>query len=129
MLQKSMIYFIRFFEKKNLKRNHNDSNANHFDFNRILKRIHGKYYWFRMLINIKEYVETCFNCIKTKTFKHQFYNLLQFLSISKKFKQKWILNFITNLFSNIRRKTSYDSIFVVINRYFKFARYIVAKKN
>ena len=39
------------------------------------------------------------------------------------------LNFITNLFSNIRRKTNYDNIFVVMNRYFKFARYIVAKKN
>ena len=39
------------------------------------------------------------------------------------------MNFITNLFSSVYRKTNYDSIFVVMNRYFKFARYIVAKKN
>ena len=39
------------------------------------------------------------------------------------------MNFITNLFLKVRRKTNYDSIFVVTNRYFKFARYIVAKKN
>ena len=82
-----------------------------------------------MSINIKKYVNICSNCVKTKTFKHKFYDLLQFLSVSKKFKQEWILNFITNLFSNVRRKTNYDSIFVVMNRYFKFARYIVAKKN
>ena len=118
-----------FLKKKILKRNHDDSNANHFEFKRILKIIHKKYYWFRMSINIKEYVDICSNCVKTKTFKHKFYDLLQFLSVSKEFKQEWILNFITNLFSNVRRKTNYDSIFVVINRYFKFARYIVAKKN
>ena len=82
-----------------------------------------------MSINIKEYVEICFNCVKTKTFKHKFYNLLQFLSISKEFKQKRILNFITILFSNVRRKTNYDNIFIVINCYFKFTRYIVTKKN
>ena len=41
-----------------------------------------------MLTNIKEYIEICFNCVKTKTFKHKFYDLLQFLSISKKFKQR-----------------------------------------
>ena len=118
-----------FLKKEFLKRNHDDLNANHFKFKRILKIIHRKYYWFRMLINIKKYVDICLNCVKTKTFKHKFYNLLQFLSISKKFKQEWILNFITNLFLNVCCKTNYNSIFVVMNRYFKFARYIVAKKN
>ena len=94
-----------------------------------MKIIHRKYYRLRMLVDIKESVETCFNCVRIKTFKHKLYNLLQFLSISKKFKQKWILNFITNLISNVRRKTNYNSIFVVMNRYFKFARYFVVKRD
>ena len=41
-----------------------------------------------MSINIKKWVEIYFNCVKTKTFKHKLYDLLQFLSVSKKFKQK-----------------------------------------
>ena len=95
----------------------------------MLEKIYKKYYWFCILINIKKFVEICFNCVRIKTFKHKFYDLLQFLSVLKEFKQEWILNFITNLFLNVRRKTNYDNIFVVMNRYFKFARYIVAKKN
>ena len=118
-----------FLKKEFLKRNHDDSNANHFEFKRILKIIHRKYYWFRMSVNIKKYVDICSNCVKTKTFRHKFYDLLQFFSVSKEFKQEWILNFITNLSSSVRRKTNYDSIFVMMNRYFKFARYIVARKN
>ena len=33
------------------------------------------------------------------------------------------------MFSNVRHKTNYNNIFIVMNRYFKFAPYIVAKKN
>ena len=39
------------------------------------------------------------------------------------------MNFITNLFSSVRRKANYNSIFIVMNYYFRFARYIVGKKN
>ena len=67
-----------FLKREFLRQNHDDSNANHFDFKRILKIIHRKYYWLRMSINIKEYVEICFNCVKTKTFKYKFYHLLYF---------------------------------------------------
>ena len=81
-----------------------------------------------MSININEYVETYFNCVKTKTFQYKFYDLLQFLSVLKKLKQKRIVNFITNLFSSIRRKTNYDNIFIVINHFFKLTGYIIAKK-
>ena len=126
---KNRLYILfDFLKRKFLKRNHDDSNASHFDFKRTLKIIHKKYYWFRMSINIKKYVEICLNCVKTKTLKHKLYDLLQFLSVLKEFKQKWILNFITNLFSNVRRKTNYNNKFIVINGYFKYARYIVTKK-
>ena len=40
-----------------------------------------------MIKKIKKYVLTCFNCVKNKTFKHKFYELLQFLSIFEKSRQ------------------------------------------
>ena len=43
-----------FLKKELLKRNHDDSNASHFDFKRIFKRIHRKYYWHCMSVNIKK---------------------------------------------------------------------------
>ena len=77
-----------FLRKKFLRQNHDDLNANYFEFKKILKITHRKYYWFRISINIMKYVDICLNCVKTKTVKHKFYNLLQFLSISKEFKQE-----------------------------------------
>ena len=73
-----------FLKKEFLKRNHDDSNANHFDFKRNLKIIHRKYYWLRISINIKKYVEICFNCVKIKTFK---YKILWFVPVFVNFER------------------------------------------
>ena len=67
---------FEFLKKQILKQNHDDSNANHFNLKKVLKIIYKKYYWFFMSMNVKKYIEICFNCVKIKTFKHKFYDLL-----------------------------------------------------
>ena len=55
--------------------------------------------------------------------------MLQFLSISKKFRQNWTMNFITNLFFSKFKKIVYDFILMIVNRFTKYIRYIFVKKN
>ncbi len=38
------------------------------------------------------------------------------------------MNFITNLSSNIKEKTAFNSILIIINRFTKFVRYITINK-
>jgi hypothetical protein len=49
--------------------------------------------------------------------------------MSSELKQHWTLDFITDLFSSIRRVLFFDAILVIIDRYTKYARYISARMN
>ena len=82
-----------------------------------------------MIADIKKYVIVCSNCVKIKIFKHKSYELLQFLSISQKLKQNWIMNFIINLFFNKLNEFVFNFILIIVNRYIKYARYIFSRKN
>ena len=75
------------FQKELLRLHHNDSQIEHFDYEKILKLIKRKYFWSKMTADIKEYVIVYSNCVKIKISKHKSYELLQFLSISQKSKQ------------------------------------------
>jgi hypothetical protein len=47
----------------------------------------------------------------------------------KKFRLKWIMNFIIDLSFNVNKKIAYNSILVLVNRYTKYVRYIRIKQN
>jgi hypothetical protein len=47
----------------------------------------------------------------------------------KKFRLKWIMNFIINLSFNVNKKVAYNSIFVLVDQYTKYARYIRTRQN
>ena len=70
-----------------LKLNHDDFQTKHLNYDKTLKLLKRKYYWKKMSTNVRKYVTLCINCAKTKIFKYKLYKLLQFLSISKKFRQ------------------------------------------
>ena len=127
-----------------IKSNHDNSLADHFEIKRILELIRRKYYWFNqkrdnferdvehdfnMRAQIKKYCETCAICKRNKTLRHKSYEKFSFLSISK---FKWIdftMNFVTNLSeSKAWNETTYDVIFVVINRLIKMTHYISVTK-
>ena len=55
--------------------------------------------------------------------------MLQSLSISKKPKQNWIINFIIDLFLNKFNDSTYDFILITLDCYIKYARYISFRKN
>ena len=138
------LYVSSNLRKDVIKSNHDNSLADHFEIKRILELIRKKYYWFNqerdnfernvehdsnMRAQIKKYCETCAICKRSKTSRHKSYEKFSSLSISK---FKWIdftMNFVTNLFeSRAWNETTYDAIFVVIDRLIKMTHYISITK-
>ena len=65
-----------------LKRHHDDVLTNHFDVIKTTKLFNRKYYWFDITKYVKNYVEICDICQKTKTSRHRSYDVMQFLFMS-----------------------------------------------
>ena len=65
-----------------LKRHHDDMLTNHFDVIKTTELFSRKYYWSDMTKYVKNYVETCDICQKTKTSRHRSYDVMQFLFMS-----------------------------------------------
>jgi hypothetical protein len=111
------------------KQNYDDFHANHFNVKKTLELLKRKYYWSAMNQNVKKYVNACFACHWIKTIRHKFFEQLQSIFMLKKSRLKWIMNFITDLSFNVSRKVAYDSIFVFVDQYTKYARYIRTRQN
>jgi hypothetical protein len=95
---------------------------------KTVELLNRKYHWSRMIKYVKFYIKTCDICQRTKTFRHLFYDDLQFLLFSQDSWQEIIMNFITNFSSNKRSNDVYDSVLVIINRYIKMTFYISVTK-
>ncbi len=118
----------KFLKIELLKRHHDDILADHFDVKKTVELLNRKYHWSRMIKYVKFYIKTCDICQRTKTFRHLFYDDLQFLLFSQDSWQEIIMNFITNFSSNKRSNDVYDSVLVIINRYIKMTFYISVTK-
>ena len=117
------------FRNALLKQNHDNFYAKYFEYEKVFELIRRKYWWFNLIQNIKKYFEFCIDCSQIKFTKHMFYNFLDFKSISKNFRQDWILNFIHNFFSCRFLNEIYDNKLVIVNRFTKYAIYISVRKN
>jgi hypothetical protein len=82
-----------------------------------------------MTFDIKQYVDVCTRCYQIKASRHKFYEKLQLLSMSSELRQHWTLNFITDFSSSIRWVLFFDAILIIIDRYTKYARYILTRMN
>ena len=91
--------------------------------------IRRKYWWFNLIRNVKKYFKFCIDCHWVKFTKHKFYDFLEFLSMSRNFRQDWILNFIIDFFSCRFLNEIYDNILMIVNRFTKYAIYISIRKN
>jgi hypothetical protein len=127
--EKKYYIFSNLLRRELLKQNHDDSHANHFEYEKILELFRRKYWWFNMSKNVKKYVISCTKCFLTKSIKHKFYELLQSLSISRKLRKNWTMNFIIDLSFSKRREQIYDVILIIIDRYTKYFKYISARKD
>ena len=65
-----------------LKRHHDDILTNYFDVIKTTKLFSRKYYWFDITKYVKNYVEICDICQKTKTSRYRSYDVMQFLFMS-----------------------------------------------
>ena len=133
-IQKFLIYFFRViyvFNKTTLKTklfrlHHENFLTNHFDMKKIKNLINRKYFWFRMIVNVNEYVKKCNIYQRTKTSRHRLYNELQLLFISTR-SWNFFLNFITKLFLNCYENDVYDVILIVVCRLSKITLYVHVK--
>lgn len=107
--------------------NHDDPHAGHFGYLRTLELIRWKYYWPGISRDIKEYVDTCDTCHRIKLVRHKPYGTLNSLPSARGLFTDLTMHFITNMPPCEYQGMVYDSIFLVMCRYTKMARYIAAR--
>ena len=130
------LYVSKRFRFDVLQKYHDDSFANHFEMNKILKLFRRKYYWSNsrnheqnmfvdMFEFVKKYIENCAICKRNKTFRHKFFEKFQFLFISQYRWSNLTMNFVTKLSTSKNwNEIKYDNIFVVIDRLTKMNHYV-----
>ena len=112
-----------------LRQNHDDPNAGHFGYARTLELLRRKYWWQDMSKDVREYVMSCSKCHQVKPARHKPFGVLQPLPRPKGPRQAWSMDFITDLPPSLRRGTAYDAILVIVDRFTKYSRYILARKD
>ena len=111
-----------------LRSHHDDPLAGHFGAKKTVRLIQRKYYWPKMVQDIKEYVATCAQCPGIKAARHKPYGELQSLQTPKGPWSDLIMDFITRLPPSGRRGHAYDAILVVMDRFTKMALYVATTK-
>ena len=110
-----------------LRLHHNDSLTKHFKIKKTCSLLQRKFYWFRILKDIKKYIQNCDVCQRVKAFRHRLYNKTTSFLISVRSWKKISMNFIIELSFNRYENDIYNIILVVIDRYSKMTFYISAK--
>ena len=111
------------------KQNHDNFFADHFEYKRTFELIRPKYWFLDLIRDVKKYLKFCIDCHQIKFIKHKFYAFFKFLSMSKNFRQNWILNFIIDFFSFWFLNEIYDNILIIVNRFTKYIIYISVRKD
>ena len=109
---------------KMLYMHYDDFLTKHFEIKKTRTLLQRKFYWLRILKDIKKYIQNCDVCQRVKVFRHRLYDETMLFLISWK---KILMNFIIELLFNRYENDIYNVIFVVINRYSKIIFYIFAK--
>ena len=113
-----------------LKINHDDPHSSHFGARKTLHLLQRHYHWPSIAADVKDYVQTCTTCQRTKTARHLPYGQLASLPQPKGPWQEISMDFITDLPPSfeVGTKSIRDSILVVVDRYTKVAVYIPTVK-
>ncbi len=111
-----------------LKHHHDDELTEHFSIEQTLELVSCKYYWLKLVKDVREYVFSCNICQRVKVSKHCSYDEMQALPHSNSFWKKVTMNMITGLPSSKHSNSVYDVILMVVDRYIKMAWYISISK-
>ena len=110
-----------------LRMHHNDFLTKYFEIKKTRSLLQRKFYWFRMLKDIKKYIQNCNVYQRVKALRHCFYNETTLLFISIHLWKKIAMNFIMKFFFNRYENDIYNVILVIVDPYSKMIFYIFAK--
>ena len=105
--------------------NHDNPLIGHFRYARTLELIQCKYYWPRMVKEIKVYTKSCMACQWAKPTCHKPYGELQLLQQPWGLYTNISMDFIVGLPLSKCWSKAYNSILVIMDRYTKIACYIM----
>ena len=114
---------------KLLKKHHDNCYAKYFENVKILKFLEKQYFWSEIVKNVKKYCDSCNNYNHANFVKHKFYDVLQLLFLFWEFFTDFKMNFIVEFLLLNREESAFDAILIIINRYIKMIKYILAKIN
>ena len=134
-LQHNLLYYFHIIyisdetimKAEMLRLHYDDSLTRHFEIKKTRSLLQRKFYWFRMLKDIKEYIQDCDVCQRVKAFRHRLYDETTSLLISIRFWKKISMNFIIEFLLSRYENDIYNAILVVVDRYSKMTLYIFAK--
>jgi hypothetical protein len=108
---------------------HDDPLSGHFGVKKTYDLLARCWWWPGMKQSVQEYVETCPICQRTKVKRHRSYGALQSLPLPSGKWKEVTMDFVTDLPpSRDGQGRVFDSLFVVVDRYTKMARYIPVLK-
>ena len=108
---------------------HDDPLSAHFGIGKTLALLSRSYWWPSATASVKEYVNSCEVCQRTKSKRHRPYGELLPLPIPNKKFEEITMDFITDLPPSKDISGSVcDSLFVVVCRLTKMAKYIPCLK-
>lgn len=108
-----------------LQAHHDFPAAGHFGYNKTLELISRDFWWPQMWKAVKDFVQSCDVCSRSKTPRHRPFGLLQPLPIPKQPWSSISMDFITDL----PISGSYNSIFVIVDRFTKMVHFIPCTKS
>jgi transposase InsO family protein len=111
-----------------LRMHHDSVYAGHFGHKKTLELLQRKYWWPRISTDVKEYVDSCDVCQRTKHRRHAPYGEMKPLPIPQGPFQQLSMDFITDLPPSVRGDRVYDAILVIVDRYTKLAIYVPCNK-
>ena len=134
-LQHNLLYYFHviyvsdeaIIKAKVLRLHYDDFLTKYFEIKKTRSLLQRKFYWLKMLKDIKKYIQSCDVCQRVKAFRHRFYDKTTSFFILIRSWKKISMNFIIELLFNRYENDIYNAIFVVINCYSKMTFYIFAK--
>jgi len=111
-----------------LKRHHDNELTRHFSIEQTLELVSRKYYWPKLVKDVKKYVSSCDICQRVKASRHCSYGEMQALPHPNGSWEKVTMDMITGLPSSKHSNSIYDVILMVVDRYIKMTWYISISK-
>src|SRR6266702_8022015 len=110
-------------------KNNNNTLGGHYSQAKTMELLLYKYYWLKLKQEAKEYISYYEKYQVYKIHKHKLWGLFKLVPPANKPWRHYTIDFITDLpLSKDQQGQTYDSVFVLINRFLKYIQYIPINK-